>query len=208
MWINGFPAVSGIILAAGESRRMGTPKALCKWREGTFLDAAVSYLREGGVREIGVVLGAGRQFILDHSTPDGVDIWINRDYEFGQLSSLQVGLKNQKMNVIGCVVTLVDHPAVHWKTVRKLIEAIRETPDRVVKPTFQGRGGHPIIIGRKWWEEILRIDFHDISASHEVIPTLRDVLAKYPERIVSVDVDDPGILVDIDTPEILSKHSS
>jgi molybdenum cofactor cytidylyltransferase len=207
MWISGNPAVSGIILAAGASRRMGSPKALCKWGENTFLYAVVSYLREGGAREIGVVLGAGNQEILAHGIPEGVDTWINPDYEYGQLSSLQVGLQHQKMDTVGAAVALVDHPAVTPSTVRALVAAISEYPDRIAKPIFQGRGGHPIIIGRQWWGDIQRISFHDIAASKYPIPTLRDILARYPERIMSVDVDDPGILIDIDTPDILSKHS-
>jgi molybdenum cofactor cytidylyltransferase len=102
---------------------------------------------------------------------------------------------------------LVDHPAVKLATVRTLIEAIRDYPDRIAKPIYQGRGGHPIIIGRKWWDDILHISFHNLAASRSTIPTLRDVLARYPERIMSVDVDDSGILIDIDTPDLLSEHS-
>ena len=186
---------------------MGSPKALCKWGEGTFLDAVVSYLREGGVREVGVVLGAGNQKIMAHGTPEGVDIWVNLDYMYGQLSSLQVGLQHQKIDVVGAAVALVDHPAVKPATVRKLIEAICDYPDRIAKPIYRGRGGHPIIIGRQWWGDILRISFHDLAKSKAEIPTLRDILARYPERIMSVDVDDSGILIDIDTPDILSEHS-
>jgi molybdenum cofactor cytidylyltransferase len=208
MWISGKPVVSGIILAAGESRRMGSPKALCKWGEGTFLDAVISYLRQGGVRDVGVVVGAGSQEIISHGVPADVDVWINPDYIYGQLSSLQVGLRHQQMNVVGAAMALVDHPAVKPTTVLKLIEAIRNYPDHIVKPSHRGRGGHPIFIGRKWWNEVLRISFPDLATTKSRIPTLRDIIAQYPERVKSVDVDDPGILIDIDTPDLLSRHSS
>jgi len=186
---------------------MGTPKALCKWGKGTFLQAIVSYLRDGGVREVGVVLGANEDEIRKHGLPDGAQVWINPNHRYGQLSSLQVGLQNQKMDVVGAVVALVDHPAVKPETVQALIQAIRDFPDRIVRPVYQGRGGHPILIGRKWWGDILGISLRDLDRTHSSIPTLRDVLVRYPERILPVETDDPGILVDIDTPEILSRHS-
>lgn len=187
---------------------MGSPKALCNWGGSTFLQAVVAYLRDGGVREIGIVLGAAEKEIREHGLPEGVEAWTNPEYKYGQLSSLQVGLRNQKMDVIGAVVALVDHPAVKPDTVRTLIRAIWDFPDRIVKPTYEGRGGHPILIGRKWWGEILSISFYDLDTTHSMIPTLRDILTRYPERILSMETHDPGILLDIDTPEILSRHSS
>jgi len=187
---------------------MGSPKALCQWRGSTFLQSVVTYLRDGGVREIGVVLGAAEREIREHGLPEGMEVWTNPDYKYGQLSSLQVGLKNQKMDVIGTAVALVDHPAIRPDTVQALIDVLRNHPDRVVKPTYRSRGGHPILIGRKWWGDLLGISFSDLDKTYSTIPTLRDVLQQYPERILTVDTDDPGILVDIDTPEILSQHSS
>ena len=198
--------ISGAVLAAGESRRMGMPKAICSWKEGTFLEAVISYLYGAGIARIGVVLGAAAQEIRNHGLPEGIDIWMNPNYRYGQLSSLQVALAHQTSDVKGVMVALVDHPAVTMETVSSLIEAFDGRVELIVKPQYQGRGGHPILIGRQWWSEILDVSFNDEGIDSKV-PTLRDIFHRHPERIVNIQVNDPGIHLDIDTPEILAKHN-
>ena len=198
--------ISGVVLAAGESRRMGIPKAICSCKGGTFLEAVVSYLQGAGIASIGVVLGAAQEEIRNHGLSEGIDIWINPNYRHGQLSSLQVALANQTSDVQGVMVALVDHPAVSIRTVSNLIEIFNGRHELVVKPQYQGRGGHPILIGRQWWSEILDVSFTDKGSDSET-PTLRDIFHRHPERIVNIQVNDPGIHLDIDTPEILARHT-
>jgi molybdenum cofactor cytidylyltransferase len=191
-----YSSVSAIILAAGESKRMGMPKALCQWGQGTFLEAVVSALREAEIQNIGVVLGALEQEIRAHGLPNGIQVWSNPNYYQGQLSSLQVALKNQSPEILGTVVALVDHPATESKTIRALIHAFKNDSSKVIRPSYQEQKGHPILIGRHWWADI-------VSAS--TILSLRDMLSRHPEKVITTGVNDPGILLDIDTPEILSQ---
>lgn len=197
--------ISGIILAAGESKRMGFPKALCNWGEITFLESVVGYLRKAGIVEITLVLGTAASQIQKHGVPDGIQVAVNPNPQYGQLSSLQTGLSVQKSSFLGTVVALVDHPAVSWETIRTLIEVFDNNPELLIKPRYREQGGHPILIGRNWWQEILSAPIKPDSIIKQI--TLRDILKQQPNRIQIVDVDDSGILTDIDTPEILSKQS-
>ena len=198
--------VSALILSAGESQRMGMPKALCRWQGTTFLESVISYLRNAGINRIGVVLGAWESEVRAHGLSEDVEVWRNPDYHKGQLSSLQLGLKQQKSDILGTVVALVDHPAVKPETINTLICTFKNNPEKVVKPTYHGAGGHPILIGRDWWADII---FPPAIAggNKRGVNTLRDVLSRHPERVICIEVNDPGILLDIDTPEILLKQS-
>jgi len=203
--------ISAIILSAGESQRMGTPKALCQWKGITFLESVISYLRNAGIERIGIVLGAWELEIRAHGLPEGVEVWSNPNYKQGQLSSLQIGLKQQKSDILGTVVALVDHPVVLPETIRTLIRIFDNDPEKIVKPAYRKTGGHPILIGRNWWADIIfpPTSVGDLSAprgNKRGVNTLRDILSQHPECIISVEVNDPGILIDIDTPEILSEH--
>lgn len=197
--------ISGIILAAGESKRMGIPKALCKWGEITFLESVVTYLQKAGIVEITVVLGTAASQIQEYGLPDGIRVAVNPNPHYGQLSSLQTGLSMQKSRFLGTVVTLVDHPAVSPDTIDTLIAAFDNNTQLLIKPRYRERGGHPILIGRNWWQEILSVPTKPDSANEQI--TLRDILKRHPDRIKTIDVDDSGILIDIDTPDILSKLS-
>jgi molybdenum cofactor cytidylyltransferase len=221
-------SISAIILSAGESQRMGMPKALCLWKGNTFLESVVSCLRKADITRIGVVLGAWESEIKAHGLPDGVEVWYNPNYHHGQLSSLQVGLKHQKSDILGTIVALVDHPAVTPETVRTIIRKFNNKLEKVVKPTYQGAGGHPILIGRDWWNEIIsplesqeekkgrdddfpptivRMDAYGAGGNKRGVNSLRHIFKMHPDQIITVEVKDPGILLDIDTPEALSRYS-
>ncbi len=198
--------ISAIILAAGESQRMGTPKALCKWGKVTFLEAVVAYLQKVGIKQITVLLGTAASQIQEYGIPDGIQVTVNPIPQYGQLSSLQIGLSIQESCILGTMVALVDHPAVSPETVHCLIKAFDNHPEILIKPRHRNRRGHPILIGRLWWQEILSAPTKpDVTGSQ--VSTLRDILTRHPDRINTIEVDDPGILIDIDTPEVLSDLS-
>ncbi len=129
MSINDSSQISAIILAAGESRRMGTPKALCKWGKITFLEAVVAYLQKAGIKQIAVVLGTAASQIQEYGIPDGIQIAVNPNPQHGQLSSLQIGLSHQQPNILGTMMALVDHPAVSPETIHSLINAFDNRPE-------------------------------------------------------------------------------
>ena len=132
--------IAGLILAAGESSRMGTPKATLAYRGSTFLELIVQTLREGGLEHIVVVLGHHAEEIRRQVKIEAAETVFNPDYRSGQTSSLQAGLRALLADGLEAVILcLVDHPAVSAETVRKIAAAFRESGAPVVIPTYQGR---------------------------------------------------------------------
>ena len=119
-----------------------------------------------------------------------VEVVINSEYRRGQTSSLQAGLRAlDQAGLEAVVLCLVDHPAATSATVRKLVESFRLSAAPVVIPTHQGQRGHPILISRTLFDELL-------SLGPEQGANL--VVRKYRDRISFVEVDDGGILLDVD----------
>jgi molybdenum cofactor cytidylyltransferase len=181
-------SIAALILAAGESRRMGRPKALLPYRGASFLSAIVSTLQPYCSPVI-TVLGAHSQEILDAAEDAGVFV-TNKDYLLGQITSLQCGLRAVPPETEGVLFTLVDHPAVSQSTIEALLTPVSPS-DLVRIPRFDGRRGHPIWFSNQLIPEFLRLP-----------PTAsaRDVVDSHSAEIRYLDVDDPGILADIDDP--------
>jgi molybdenum cofactor cytidylyltransferase len=185
--------IAGLILAAGESSRMGTDKATLTYRDRTFLELVVQTLREIDIERIAVVLGHHAQEIQRHVKIEAAQVVINPDYTSGQTSSLQVGLRSLIAdNLEAIVLCLVDHPAVSAETVRRLVATFRECGAPLVIPTCRGRRGHPVLIGRQVFDELLRLA-SDTGAD--------SVLRKYRQATQFVEVEDEGVLIDVDDPK-------
>ncbi len=182
--------IAGLVLAAGESTRMATDKALLEFRGRTFLETVVEKLREGGIERIAVVLGHHAQEIQSAVKPPGALIIVNPEYRRGQTSSLQAGLKSLAgSNPEAVVLALVDHPAFSPETLRRLIVTLRTSNAAVAIPTYQGKRGHPILIGHALFEELKGLDPGEGANT---------VIRKYRTATEFVEVDDPGILLDVD----------
>jgi molybdenum cofactor cytidylyltransferase len=185
--------IAGLILAAGESSRMGNDKALLRYRDGTFLETIVAALREAEIERIAIVLGHHADEIRRAVNLQNAEVVFNADYARGQTSSLQAGLRSLRTPELEAVILcLVDHPAVSSSTVHKLVEHFRASSSPVVIPTFQGRRGHPVLIARALFDELLGL------GSNEGANT---VLRKHRNEKSLVEVGDSGILLDIDTAE-------
>ena len=185
--------VAGIVLAAGESSRMGRDKARLGYKNSTFLETILNTLAEAGIERVAVVLGHHAEEIRSASNLGSADVVINHDYRRGQTSSLQVGLEALKSPELQAVVVcLVDHPAVSAQTLRRLVESFRESRAAVVIPTYQGRRGHPVVIGRPLFDELKSLG-PDAGANM--------VVRQHHEATQFVELNDPGILLDIDDPE-------
>jgi len=185
--------IAGLILAAGESSRMGQDKALLTYRGRTFLETIVAGLQEAGIERVAVVLGHHAEQIQGAMTLEGAEIIINRDYRRGQTSSLQAGLRAlESPSLEAVVLCLVDHPLVAADTVRRLIASFRETGAPVVIPTYENQRGHPAVISRALFEELLRLS-PDEGAN--------TVIRKYRDSTEFVEVSDEGILLDVDNPD-------
>src|SRR3954453_17266696 len=189
------PAFCGLILAAGESSRMGRPKALLPWRGGTFLSGAIRLLNAYTDMVI-VVGGANAEQLRPISDSHAAYLVVNPQPERGQFSSLQVGVQEGlNRGRDAAIVTLVDRPPAQPETVQHLKE---EFLDRVAQnlwaavPEYQGKHGHPYVIGREL-----------IGAYLDAPPTgnARDIQHANPTRILYVPVPDPLVVANIDTPD-------
>ena len=183
---------SALVLAAGESARMGTPKALLPLGRGTFLSVICGRLAAAGADELVVVLGAHAEAVRDAGVIPRARIVVNEAYRDGQLSSLQCGLRSLSPAAGAALVTLVDHPLIEASTYRGLRDAGGKAPDLIFVAEYGGRGGHPVVFPRAVFDELFAAP-RDGGA--------RAVVRKDPSRVRRVPFDDPGIVADIDTPE-------
>jgi molybdenum cofactor cytidylyltransferase len=179
---------AGLILAAGESRRMGFPKALLRYREESFLDTLIG-LFSTRCSPVIVVLGADAGRIRAAANRPA-DFVTNPNYALGQTTSMQCGLRAMPAEAEGVLFTLVDHPAVSAATIDALLGGSLTALVRV--PRYEGRRGHPVWFSRSLIPEFLALP--DDGAAREVV-------RRHAPETEFLDVDDPGILADIDDPE-------
>ena len=197
------PSFAGVILAAGESSRMGTDKALLPWppqaagqppSKETFLSAAIRSLTLS-TDFILVVAGKNEASLAPIAYAHGASLVTNPDPSRGQFSSLQVGL-HEVLNRgrDAAVITLVDRPPVGTATVLLLRDAYESAPQNIwaVIPEFSGKHGHPYLAGRELIEVFLQAP-----------PTAsaREIEHKYQSHIQYVSVTDPFVALNINTPE-------
>lgn len=187
------PSFCGVILAAGASSRMGRDKALLPWRGMTFLESAIQALTDTEL--IVVVAGANAESLTPLVNATGAYLVRNPHPEQGQFSSLRIGLREVlQRGRDSAVLTLVDRPAPDRKTVALLKQAFLDSPRNIwaVVPQFDGRHGHPVVVGREMIEAFL-------SAAAD--STARDVEHAHQEHIRYLDVADPLVVWNVDTPE-------
>ncbi|NLI15236.1 MAG: nucleotidyltransferase family protein [candidate division Zixibacteria bacterium] len=188
--------IAGVILAAGEGKRIGHTKGLVKADGVTFLERVVECLKAADCKPILVVGGADYDDIKLEALRLGVGIAHNTRWKDGQFSSLKVGLTHLKMNVCGAVISLVDHPFVKAESYQDLINAFRRFPQRIVMPVYRHQRGHPVVIPRAIIREI-------IEAGDDL--TLKDIIGNHENMTIMHRCDDPGVLQDIDTMDDLMK---
>lgn len=185
--------ITAIILAAGESKRMGQPKMLLPWGNGTVLSHVLSVFTNSGLEEILVVTGGAKEAVERSIAGLGVRVVYNRDFASGEmLSSIQCGIRALTRQTQGALIGLGDQPQVREGSVRMVCEAFKETKSNIVVPSYRMRRGHPWLVARPLWEELL---------SMESPQSPRDFLNAHQGGIQYVNVDDPNVLADLDTPE-------
>jgi CTP:molybdopterin cytidylyltransferase MocA len=183
-------SAAGLILAAGESRRMGSPKALLDYRGATFLDTLIGLFAQRCSPVI-VTLGAAAEEIRARAARPA-EFVLNPDYARGQLSSMQCGLRAVPPEADGVLFTLVDHPAVSRNTIDALLAPGVSQDDALLRvPRYRGRRGHPV-----WFSRELTPEFLALPESGAA----RDVVRLHAGRTAFLDLDDPGIVADIDDP--------
>jgi molybdenum cofactor cytidylyltransferase len=181
-----------IVLAAGESRRMGQPKLLLPFGRSTIIETVIQNLMESSLDGILVVLGHRWQGILDKLKNYAVETTVNPDYQRGMLSSVQWGFRKLPRDAQAALVVLGDQPGISARTVDLVIRTFRSGNKGIVLPLYKDFGGHPLLVDMKYRREIRSLD-PDVG--------LRSLLSRHPEDIQRVAVKAGSSLQDIDNPE-------
>ncbi|UCE40976.1 MAG: molybdenum cofactor cytidylyltransferase [Candidatus Aminicenantes bacterium] len=184
--------ICALVLAAGESRRMGYPKLLLPFKEKTIIEHIVENILASKADKILVVLGSYQEEILSKIADRTVSSVVNHRFREGMLSSIQTGFEALPKETSAAIVCLGDQPLIPFSVMDALIETYHKTKKGVVLPVYRNKRGHPILIDLKHKQEILDLS-SDIG--------LRALVHNHPQDIYEVEVDTPHILKDIDYPE-------
>jgi len=179
-------SVAGLILAAGESKRMGSPKALLEFHGETFLDRLIGQFSKF-CEPVVVVVGCEAERIRS-SVMQPALFAENAAYRLGQLSSMQCGLRIIPETAEGVLFTLVDHPNIQDSTIASILRPPRAA---LAIPRYRDRRGHPMYFDRQLIPEFLELPPESQAKA---------VVARHVEQARWIDVDDPGILDDVDDP--------
>ncbi|HEX3470056.1 MAG TPA: nucleotidyltransferase family protein [Silvibacterium sp.] len=187
--------VGAIILAAGRSSRMGEAKQLLRLGETTVLGQTLENVRGAGVDETVLVLGSSAETIrkqLSASVIEGLKIVVNHAYEQGMASSLRAGLSALDLQTDAALVILADQPFIRPETLNRIIDQYRGSNAQIVIPLYKGFRGNPVLLDRSVFSQVMALD-GDIGC--------RAIFGNHLDGIVKVEVEDPGILLDIDNKE-------
>lgn len=182
------------MLAAGLSLRMGLPKVLLPWvNDRSILEHILLQVQTAGVEQLVVVTGRAADEVRETAQRAGAAAAHNPNYQTGEmLSSLKVGLQALPEQIAAALVVLGDQPRIQPDIVSAVIHAYQEGEGNIVAPSYQMRRGHPILIDRRYWDELFALPAGG---------ALRDLLDAHAQEIAYVVVESDSVLRDIDTPE-------
>jgi len=186
-----------IILAAGESKRMGFPKMLLDFNGRTMLENVIGNVSDSDVGNTLVVLGAEREILTELVSNLPVKYCYNEHYKEGMLSSVKCGLRNLPSGLEAVLVFQGDQPLITPKVINHLISEYRSSDKGIVIPVYKRKRGHPLLIDSKYFSEIEILDARE---------GLRSLAYQFSDDVLEVETDDPGILRDFDTYEEYKKE--
>ena len=182
--------ITGVILAAGKSKRMGALKQLLPWGQTTVLGQTIDNLRRSFLHDVMVVSGYQAPYIEDAAKLQNIKVCRNEEHEHGgMISSLQTALRNLPVNQEAVLVMLADQPMIKTETIDTLVAAWFEGQGELIAPVCEGKRGNPVIFGRTHFEDLL-------SVSPGGNP--REILRKREEDIRLIEVNDEAVLLDLD----------
>lgn len=192
-------SLGAIVLAAGLSTRMGAPKMLLPWGNQPVIRHVIEVVLSAGIREVAVVTGGYKADLDPILAALPVVNAFNPDFANGEmLNSIQVGLNALPESVQAAFLVLGDQPTITGEIFGKLVESSRAiSPGKIIIPSFHFRRGHPWIIPRAFWQQILDL---------QPPLTMRDFLKENEPAIDYVEFDTPAILQDLDTPQDYEKY--
>jgi molybdenum cofactor cytidylyltransferase len=186
--------IGAVVLAAGLSSRMGRSKALLPWRENqTVIEQILAQLQQTSAAHILVVTGQDAAEVAARARALGVGSVYNPAYATGEmLSSLQAGLAALPENTTAALVVLGDQPRLEVAIVERILAAYAGGLGEIVAPRYGGQRGHPLLISRRYWGEMLALPPGGAP---------RDVIQRHPDALYILDVESDSVVTDIDTPE-------
>ena len=189
--------LAAAILAAGESKRMGQPKALVPFQGSTFVEHLIAATRHPRVGITRVVLGAGAEAIRANLKVEPAWIVVNADWPTGQLSSIHAAIRSLPAGATeGILVCPVDHPLVSAHLVAALIAAFDAGGKLIVLPKHNGRRGHPVLFGAGVYEELL---------TAPVAVGARQVVWNNAAEVIEVETKEEGVILNLNDPEAVRK---
>jgi molybdenum cofactor cytidylyltransferase len=186
------PPIAAVILAAGKSARMGEAKQLLRLGDTTVLGQTIANARRAALDEVILVLGASAEAIRRQLPLEGLKLVINPHYEQGMATSLRAGLEAVSPQAGAALILLADQPLVRPATLSRLADHYRRTHPQILIPTCRGIRGNPVLLDRSLFAEAMALA-GDVGC--------RALFAQHPEAIAKLEVEDEGILVDIDNPD-------
>jgi molybdenum cofactor cytidylyltransferase len=192
--------IAAVILAAGESKRMGSPKALVQVGGLTFVEHLLAATRHPRIGVRRVVLGAGADSLREKLRVAPDEIVINDGWQNGPLSSIQAALRSLRApdvsDVEGALICPVDHPLVTPHLIAELVAEFDANPAPIVVPVYKGRRGHPVLFRNTMFGELMKAPM-EVGA--------RAVVRAHAKQIAQVPTDEEGVLMNLDDPAALSR---
>jgi molybdenum cofactor cytidylyltransferase len=188
------PQIAAIILAAGKSARMGQAKQLLRLGDTTVLGQTLANVRRAALDEIILVLGASAEAIRRQ-----LKVVVNAHYEQGMAASLRAGLEAVSPQTTAVLIVLADQPLIRPATLTQLADHYRRTNPQILIPTYRGTRGNPVLLDRSLFAEAMALE-GDVGC--------RALFAQHPETIEKLEVEDEGILLDIDNQDDYQRLTS
>jgi len=185
-------SVAAILLAAGESARMGDPKPLLPWGETTLIEYQLGELAASGLDDIVVVLGYEAERVRPLASAAGTRVVVNEGYRQGRASSLRVGAAAVPDDAEAVLVLNIDQPRPR-ALLRRLLGVHQESGALITVPTYEGRRGHPTVVAGAL--------LGDLRAADEQSQGLRGLLQRHTQTVREVPFPTPLVLLDLNTPE-------
>jgi CTP:molybdopterin cytidylyltransferase MocA len=186
------PFVYGMVLAAGESRRMRQQKLLMDYHGESFIRNIVRKANASDLDQTLVVLGSHSREVYEEIRSFQVESIYNPLFKEGMLSSIQCGFNAIPNKVNAVVLMLGDQPMVETEVINRLVEYYRNKREKIIIPVYQGERGHPVLIDLSYKEEIFTLD---------PLKGLRELIYTHPDEVFELEIDSPTILKDIDNIE-------